>query len=124
MQNYNRDMTKTHIGKDNQHIVSIFRELEGEQTPRKFENFISNENASSAPWINDNRTESETMANLRYVLIFNAPTTSDRMIWPLLFTSILTLSTTSKNTCKHMKELMSLHRPSPSHFMTRKLYSN
>jgi hypothetical protein len=35
---------------------------------------------------------------LKYVRIFSAPTTSDRMSWPLLLTKMLTLSTTSRNT--------------------------
>lgn len=124
MQNYHHDKRKTHIEKDNQHIVSIFRELKSEQKPIKFGIFISNDHASSTPSINVNRMDSKTMANLKYVLIFNAPTTSDRMIWPLLFTSILTLSTTSKKTCKHIKEVMLLHIQSPSHSVSRKLYSN
>ncbi len=37
-------------------------------------------------------------AYLKYVRIFNAPTTSERMSWPLLLTRMLTLSTTSRNT--------------------------
>ena len=36
----------------------------------------------------------------RKVRIFSAPTTSDRTTVPLLLTSRLTLSTTSRNTCR------------------------
>ncbi len=41
----------------------------------------------------------------RKVRIFSAPTTSDRTTVPLLLTSRLTLSTTSRKTCQNYKGL-------------------
>lgn len=43
--------------------------------------------------------------HLKYVLILSAPTTSERIICPLLLTSMLTLSTTSKNTWSHTRNV-------------------
>lgn len=54
------------------------------------------------PSLLDDLEEDKIFVYLKYVLILSAPTTSDRIICPLLFTSIFTLSTTSKNTYKKL----------------------